>query len=169
MKSWKAIVANFAPTVAAALGGPLAGTATKFLASQLLGDENAKDAAIEAALLSATPADLAKLKEIDNNFALEMSKLDVDVFKLEIDDRQGARDLAKLNMWPQISLSALFIGGYFSLIFMLFSGEVVISENIKDMGNILLGVLTASVPQIMSFWFGSSSGSKEKTAKMVTK
>ena len=30
----------------------------------------------------------------------------------------------------------------------------------------ILGVLTAAIPQILNFWFGSSVGSKEKTSGM---
>lgn len=161
---WKSVISNLAPTLAAALGGPLAGTATKFLADQLLGNKDASSGEIEAAILGATPDDLARLREIDNNFAIEMAKLDVDVFKIETEDRSNARDLAKLNMRPQIILSVLFIGGYFSIIYVLFSGHVVIDASVKDMFNILLGVLTANVPTIMAFWFGSSHGSKVKTA-----
>ncbi len=162
--NWKNIVSNLAPTIATALGGPLAGTATKFLANEFLGNSDANEKDLQAALVGATPEDLAKLREIDNKFALEMSKLDIDVFALEVEDRKSARGLAKVNMRPQMILSTIFIGGYFVLIFLLFSGEVQITENIKDMANILLGVLTASIPSIMQFWFGSSSGSKEKSA-----
>lgn len=160
--SWKNIVGNLAPTIATALGGPLAGTATKFIASKLLGDENATDKDIENFISNATPEQLANLRKIDNDFALEMARLDVDVFALEIKDKDSARDLAKVNMLPQIVLSALFILGYFGIVGVLFSGAVVIDETIRDMSNILLGVLTANIPAIMSFWFGSSHGSKTK-------
>ncbi|MFT6220702.1 MAG: hypothetical protein ACJA0C_000099 [Candidatus Endobugula sp.] len=30
----------------------------------------------------------------------------------------------------------------------------------------ILGVLTAAIPQILGFWFGSSLGSKQKTESM---
>jgi len=159
---WKKIVGTLAPTLATALGGPLAGTATKFLAAELLGDENATEADIGEHLAGANPEQLAKLREIDNSFKLEMKRLNVDLEKLYVDDRNGARELAKVNMWPQIVLSFVFITGYFAIVYLLFSGSVVIDESIRDMSNILLGVLTANIPAIMSFWFGSSHGSKNK-------
>ena len=160
--NWKKIVGNLAPTLATALGGPLAGTATKYIADKLLGNESATEADIEAFISGANPEQLAKLKEIDNKFAVDMAKLDVDVFKLEVEDKKSARQLAEKNMWPQITLSVIFIGGYFALVFVLFSGKVTITDDIRDMANILLGVLTASIPSIMQFWFGSSHGSKTK-------
>ena len=161
--NWKKIVGNLAPTIATALGGPLAGTATKFIASELLGNGNAKKRDIEAFISNATPDQLAKLRQIDNDFAIKMAELDVNVFELEVKDRDSARGLAKQNMWPQIILSTLFIIGYFLVVGVLFSGVVVINDSIRDMSNILLGVLTANIPTIMAFWFGSSHGSKLKT------
>ena len=166
MKDWKSIVGTLAPTIATALGGPLAGTATKFLSSALLGNENATEHDLEAAIIGSTPEQLAKLREIDGNFKLEMKRIDVDVYALEVDDRKNARDLAKSNMIPQMTLSTIFIGGYFVIVWMLFSGHVVIDDSIRDMSNILLGVLTANIPSIMQFWFGSSHGSKQKAAKL---
>ena len=163
--SWEKIVANLAPAIATALGGPLAGTATKFIAPELLGNEAATEKDIEAFMSSASPEQLANLKRIDNDFAVKMAELDVDIFSFEIKDRDSARSLAKVNMLPQIVLSALFILGYFAIVAVLFSGAVVIDESIRDMSNILLGVLTANIPAIMSFWFGSSHGSKTKANK----
>jgi len=165
MGDWKSIVGTLAPTIATALGGPLAGTATKFLSSALLGNEDASEHDIEAAILGANPDQLGKLREIDNSFKIEMKRIDVDVYALEVDDRKDARDMAKANMVPQMTLSTIFIGGYFVIVWMLFSGQVVIDDSIRDMSNILLGVLTANIPSIMQFWFGSSHGSKQKTKR----
>ena len=159
---WKKIVANLAPTISTALGGPLAGTAVKYLVDEFIG-EDGNESQLEGALIGATPEQLAKIKEIDSKFAADMAALDVDVYRISVDDRKDARGLAKVNMWPQIVLSVIFIVGYFALVFMLFAGKISISEDMKTTGNILLGVMTGAFPQIMSFWFGSSHGSKEKT------
>jgi len=162
MSDWKNVLGSIAPTLATALGGPMAGTAVKFLAGHFLNDEDASVADIEAAIVCSTPEDLAELKRIDANFKIEMKKLGVDVYRIEVGDRQGARNMAAVNMMPQIILSIIFVGGYFGLVYMLFAGHVVIDESIRDMSNILLGVLTANIPGIMQFWFGSSHGSKHK-------
>lgn len=163
MKDWKKIIQGIAPTLATALGGPLAGTATKFLADTLLGDENAGEAALEAAILNASPDELARIKQIDNDFDIKMKSLDIDVFDLEVKDRQSARNMAKLNMWPQIILSVIFLGGYFGIIYMLFSGHVKMTPEIEQMGTIMLGVITGAIPTILQFWFGSTHGSHKKT------
>lgn len=164
--SWQDIVKTIAPVLGTALGGPMGGAASKFIADKLLGNPDATPSDIEDFIVGASSAEMIKLKELDNDFKLEMRKLNIDVFKIEADDRNSARSLFKVNIWPQIVLSAIFITGYFVILYMLFSGEVAISESLRDVVNILLGVLTAAVPQIMSFWFGSSLGSKEKTNSM---
>ena len=53
MKDWKKVLGGIAPTIATALGGPLAGTATKFLASSLLGKDEASESELEAAIIGA--------------------------------------------------------------------------------------------------------------------
>lgn len=164
MKSWKRVLGSLAPTLAAAFGGPVAGTAAKFLADKLLGKPDASQAEIEAGILGATPEQLATLRELDNEFRIAMEKINVDVFALEVDDRKSAREMAKVNMWPQVALSILVIGGYFILVYMLFSGEMKLTDGMAQMGNVLIGVLTAVIPMVFQFWFGSSHGSKSKTA-----
>jgi len=167
--SWQDIVKAVAPTLGMALGGPMGGAATKFLADKLLGKDGGDNKDLESFVLGANPEQLAELKKIDSEFKVKMRELDIDVFALEIKDLDSARGLFKVNIWPQIVLSAIFITGYFAILYMLFSGGVAISESMRDVVNILLGVLTAAVPQILSFWFGSSLGSKEKTHSMKGK
>ena len=153
---WKKIVAGVAPTIATALGGPIAGTATKFIAAKLLGKADATEDEIGAYLAGATPEDLAKLRDIDNDFKLQMKKLNIDLVRLGQEDRKDARDLAKANMWPQIVISIVFIGGYLWTVSALFDGELNLVGTNRDMALMLLGVLTAGIPMILRFWFGGS-------------
>ena len=85
------LLAQVAPTIASALGGPLAGLAVKTLSSALLGTDQGSEQEIAAALSGATPEQLARLKEIDANFAITMKKLDIDLAKIDADDRSSAR------------------------------------------------------------------------------
>ena len=162
--NWQDVVKTVAPTLGTALGGPMAGAATKFIADKLLGNPNASEDEVETFMLGSSSADMLKLQELDKSFKLEMKKLKIDVFALEVKDRDSARGLYKINIWPQIVLSAMFILGYFTIVYLLFSGGVDIKDSIRDVSNVLLGVMTAAIPQILNFWFGSSLGSKEKTA-----
>ena len=160
---WKGLLGGIAPTIATAIGGPFAGTAVKFLAGELLGDENATEEELALAIQGATPEQLAQIKKVDYDFKTKMRELGIREKELAYQDTASAREMAtKTTLVPQIVLSALFIGGYFILVFILFSGQITIDDSIRDMSNILIGVLTGSFPSIMQFWFGSSHGSKTK-------
>jgi len=64
---------------------------------------------------------------------------------------------------PQMMISVIFLVLYFVILFAVFFTEASDSLNMKQSENsllgelqILLGVLTAGVGQILSFWFGKS-------------
>lgn len=162
---WKELVSSVAPVLGKALGGPFGGMAASAISNVLLGKENATEEELEAAVLSATPEKLLEIKKVDAQFKKDMKALDVDLEKSRLGDVQNSRELAKLNMWPQIILSAIFIGGYFWIVFALITKDLNVDPDQSTMVNVLLGVLTAGVANIMQFWFGSSHGSKQKTNK----
>lgn len=162
MAGWKDILRTIVPSVGNMLGGPLGGMATKFIAETLLGKPDASEEELEQAVLNATPEQLLKLKQSERDFKTKMKELGIDEFSLEIEDRKSAREMFKFNMWPQVCLSGLFITGYFAvLILMLIKGLKMSSDFM-----LVFGVITAAIPMILQFWFGSSTGSKEKTAKL---
>lgn len=169
MAKFKDILKGIAPTLATALGGPLAGVAANFITGKLSGDDSSQSTEIDSVLrnLTSSSEKLAQLKQIESDFKLEMEKLEVDVFALEVQDRSSARELAKENMWPQIGITFMFLGTYFALLFYMFSIEVSDEMNMEKGENsllgelqILIGVLTAGVPQILGFWFGGLFQSK---------
>lgn len=168
--SWKEIVRSVAPTIGTALGGPMAGMATKFIAEKMLGNKDAVEQEIQEFVLNASPEELVKLKELEQQFILDMKQLDIDVYELEVKDRDSARKLFEVNIWPQITLSTVFVLGYFGVLYFLMSGtdpqSLVQNPTMTGVFTTVLGVLTAAIPQILNFWFGSSLGSKEKTRGM---
>lgn len=167
MSSWKTLVRNIAPTIGAALGSPASGMAIKFLADKWLADNNASDKDVADFVLTASPEQLQGLKALENDFAIAMRELDIDVFELEVGDRQNAREMFKVNIWPQITLSALFILGYFGIMgILIYAHDAQINDRIFGILNTVIGVLTAAIPMILQFWFGSSQGSKDKTAQL---
>ena len=74
-------------------------------------------------------------------------------------------------MWPQVFFSVLFVCGYFATGYFLVRPETIAaldkSQWIQGVLTTILGVLTAAIPQILGFWFGSSTGSKEKTRELI--
>lgn len=165
--NWRALIGTVAPTLGAALGGPLGGMAGAVIAKVVLGKEKATDAEIESAMANATPDQLLALKKADQEFALRMKELEVDVFKTETADVQSARSLFSVNYWPQMILSGLFVSGYFLILWAYITGRVLIDDKLKDTVTVLIGIMSASVTGIMGFWFGSSFGSREKTAALA--
>ena len=67
------------------------------------------------------------------------------------------------NLIPQLPLSTLFICAYAALVYVIVVGEVETSDSTMPVLLIIVGSLTSSMTSVMSFWFGSSSGSKEKS------
>lgn len=158
----KKIIGAVAPGLATALGGPLAGAAATAILSGL-GVTKAEEA--DSAILAAAPETLAKLKESELQFQTRLAELGVDLEKIAADDRKSARDLAKQDSSPQRLISLVVLGIYLlalsAYVYMLVDGTKVNPELLAGMG-IILGALLREVPTVMQFWFGSSSGSKDK-------
>ena len=178
---WKATLATVAPTIATALGGPVAGIAANVALKALNLEPSGNPVADNETLsnvLSAGVGDpelLSKLRKAEADFKIELKRLDVDLERIHAGDRADARGLAKAKgLHVQAVLSAVFVVGYFGIFALLlqqFFGDnpVVLSKEALTIISLLLGVMTAAVKDIMQFWFGSSAGSKEKTIAMGTK
>lgn len=164
---WLKTLRTVAPTIATAVGGPLAGMAMKMVSDAVGGDLN--EDSLKDMVLAGNPETLLKLKQADQDFKVTMRELGIKEEQLSLDDRKSARDLAKSNMTPQIILSAIYTSGYLAVLWQFVTGEVIIPAQSQAAFSIILGVLTAAQTQILNFWFGSSSGSKVKTDYMSGK
>lgn len=156
----KDVISAVAPTVGLALGGPLGGLAGNVLAAMLGTNDPEK---IEDLIARQSPEALLALKKAEQDFLLKMKELGIQEEQLFVNDRTSARELAKVDMRPHVWLTALFLAGYFGLLYLFIAGEINVPPEYKDFSLALIGVITASVPQLMSFWFGSSHGSMQKT------
>ncbi|MBI5874897.1 MAG: hypothetical protein HZB81_03470 [Deltaproteobacteria bacterium] len=119
---WKSIVGSVAPTIATALGGPLAGMAVSAISQAVLGKPDADEAEIgEAIVKSNNPEILLKLKTAEQEFAAKMKQLDIDMEKIAADDRASARqrEVAVKDTTPR-NLAYLYTVGYFVMISALF-------------------------------------------------
>jgi len=164
---WKRTLATVAPAIATALGGPMAGVAVSMCGKALgLGDGVTEDD-LAAVVAGGNPETLVKLKEVENNFKLQMKQLDVDVQKIDVDDRKDARALGiAKGLGPQISLAFVFVCGFIYVLGVIFQGQS-IEPSMREIATYVLGILSAGLVQIMNYFFGSSSGSKEKTSAMA--
>lgn len=163
LKKIAAKIFPVAKVIATAFGTPFSGMALDVV-GKALGCEPKADAITKA--IDADPEAMAKIKVADADLDRQLKELDVDIFALEVDDRQDARDMARVNMMPQIVLAAAYNVSYFYMMFMLLSGTWTLpagSEGQLIAG--LIGVLTAALKDINQFWFGSSFGSKNKVSR----
>lgn len=166
---WKNLVRTVAPTIGTVLGSPMAGVAISALSEALLGRDNGTIQEVSKAVAKATPQDLAAIKQADVKLQQVMAELEIDVFSLEVEDRKSARDLFKINQWPQIILSGAFLTAYFVILGTVLLGDINIEAGFKDVVILLLGLMVREVPTVMGFWFGTSLGSKEKSAQLAVK
>jgi len=167
---WESIIKTVAPMLGAAIGGPFGGIAAKMITGAILGEDNATDDVESAkkAIAGATPAQLLLLKTTDHKFKTDMKQLDIDEKALNVDDRKSARDMQKITKSLAPGLIALCcMTGFFGILFALIF--IQIPEQSVQPLNVMLGVLGTLVVGIANYYFGSSSGSKEKTAIMGNK
>ena len=161
--NWKSIIGTVAPTIATALGGPMAGAAVKFLGSQFLGDENASEETVANFVRDANPETLMQIKQADQEFALQMERLGVDVFKLEVEDKKDARSNFKDSYMPSVlSVGLTLLIGV--LLYALFYIEP--PEGAREPLLIVLGMVVKEWSNSMHFWFGTTRSSQDKT-KMI--
>lgn len=164
------MLSSVAPAIGGAIGGPFGAVAAKGALALLgidakPGDEEAQ---LEQAMRSATPDDLLKLKQADQQFTKDMKALDIDLAKVNQADRASARDMAvKAGREPQIILSVVYTIAYGVVLYNFMAGNIHVPEQQQILFGSLIGILTAAQVQILNFWFGSSSGSKEKTAALA--
>ena len=164
---WKEILRNIAPVIGGAIGGPFGLIATSVLKADLLGQKEASDEELEKAIVNASPETLAKIRKIDASFKVRMEELGVQKKQLHQQDRSNAREMAaKTTMLPQMIISGVYILAFAWVLHTVFTMTVTLTDTQLVIVNMLIGILSAGLIQIMNFWFGSSSGSKQKTTHL---
>jgi hypothetical protein len=147
----KNIVGAVAPTLGTALGGPMGGMAANMIA-EVLGVPNTPKA-IEKAIAEATPEQMLELKKAEQDFEVQMKELDVDVFKLETQDKQDARGKFGKD-WTARIMGIATVGGFLGYIFMVTIQPP--EQNSEALINLVLGYLGGLASAVISFYFGAS-------------
>lgn len=165
--NWKSLVGSVAPTLATALGGPLAGLAVKTIGDALGLSQSTEDT-VSAALAGATPETLLKLKQADQEFAVKMKELDIHLEEIDAGDRDSARKMqvSTRSLVPPL-LATLVTVGFFGILIGLMYGVLKTEDNNELL--ILLGALSSSWGMVVSFYFGSSQQSHMQTRIMGEK
>jgi hypothetical protein len=148
---FKNIVGAVAPTLGTAIGGPMGGMAANMIADVLGVPNNQKS--IEQAIQNATPEQMLELKKAEQAFEVQMKELDVDVFELEVADKQNARSMFSKD-WTARIIGLFTIGGFLGYIFLVTLQPP--EQNSEALINLVLGYLGGLASAIISFYFGAS-------------
>ena len=148
---FKNIVGAVAPTLGTALGGPMGGMAANMI-SEVLGVPN-NQKSIETAIQNATPEQMLELKKAEKQFEIQMKELDVDIFELEVADKQNARGMFS-KAWTARIIGLFTIGGFLGYIFLVTLQPP--EQNSEALINLVLGYLGGLASAIISFYFGAS-------------
>ena len=155
------ILKNVAPVLATAVAGPAGGAAVGWIADKLGIDDATVEGVTQA--LTGNPDMALKLKELDLEYA-----------KLEVADRDSARQAyatvatsehaTKLDkaVVPMLALGTVTLA--FGFIAILMFRDVPVDQ--QQMVIFALGFITSSAGQVLSFYFGSSQGSKDKNKEI---
>lgn len=162
------LLGQVAPSIATALGGPLAGVAVRTLSSALFGHEDGTEEQISEAMSNATPDQLAAIKKVDADFKVQMKSLDIDLERIAAGDRDSARQMQRETRdWTPKALAFFITFGFFgALVWILIFG---IPKNGTEVLLMMLGSLSTSWTGVVQFYYGSSAGSKAKTEALTSK
>jgi hypothetical protein len=151
---FKNIIGAVAPTLGTAIGGPMGGMAANMIAD-VLGVPNDQKS-IEQAIQNATPEQMLELKKAEQAFEVQMKELDVDVFELEVADKQNARSMFSKD-WTARIIGVATIAGFLGYIFLVTLQPP--EQNSEALINLVLGYLGGLASAIISFYFGASHSS----------
>jgi len=152
----KGLVGAVAPSLATAMGSPLAGAAMSAIADKLGVKNEPKE--IERAIQNATPEQLVAIKEAELDFEAKMAQMEVDIFALETADVQDARQAFKGDWTPRVfGLVSLF--GFIGYIFLVTIQPP--DANSDTIVSLVLGYLGGLVSGISSFYFGASHAKED--------
>ena len=149
----KNVVGTLAPTIGSALGGPMGNMAANVIADVLGVKPEPK--ALQKAMESATPEQMAEIKKAEFEFETQMKELDVDIFALETADKQDARQKFSKD-WTTRVMGIAVLGGFLGYIFMVTLQPP--EQNSEALINLVLGYLGGLASAVVSFYFGASNG-----------
>jgi hypothetical protein len=149
---------TIAPTIATALGGPLAGMAVSAISKAIGCDPNEVQDIISSGKLTAEQVASIQLAELE--LKKQAQSMNLDFAKLTAEDKKSAREMQiATRSWIPPVMALGVTCGFFGILFGLMYGQIQHAPQI----DIMLGSLGTAWTGIISFYFGSSAGSQAKT------
>lgn len=165
---WKGTLAKLAPTVASALGGPLAGAAVSAIGDLLGMPEPTQDkikAAIESGQL--TGEQISALRQLEMKLKAEEQERGFRYEELEFKDRADARgrdtEITKAGRhnYRADAMFVLAVAVIVGLVWAIWQ-EPGINEFLKGIVTLVLGRFLGYLDGIYNFEFGTTRGSQSK-------
>lgn len=150
---------QIAPTIATAMGGPLAGMAVSAISKAIGVDPDKVGDLISSNKLSAEQIAQVKIAEIE--LQKQANELGLNFEKLEVEDRKSARDMQATtkSIVPPLLAGTVTVG-FFGIMGMMFFNKI---DSTNPAILMMLGSLGTAWTGIISYYFGSSAGSQAKT------
>jgi len=157
-------IAAVAPTVALALGGPVAGLAVTALSQALTGKQDTTADQLSLLLAKPNADQITKLKEAEQVFNQTMKQLDINIIQIAANDLASARQREVTtgdHLTPRV-LAVLVSVGFFGILGWMLDNAIPASG--KEALLVMLGALGTGWTAVLSYYFGSSAGSFDKNA-----
>lgn len=174
---WKDLIRKVAPTVASAIGGPLAGVATTALSQIILGKPDATQDELQMAVSNGqlTGEQITEIKKLEMQLKAEEAERGFRYSDLEyktevayLEDRQSARARQQENkdtMPQQIFYLLLFI--YVAQQAAMLGGLVPTDDFVRALITRGFGIIETGLIGAIGFFIGSSRGSKTATESLT--
>ncbi len=148
---------TIAPTIATALGGPLAGLAVDAVSKAIGIDPKDVQATISEGKL--TSDQIMAIKQAEIQMAARAQEMGLDFAKLGNEDRKSAREMqAETRSYIPAILAISVTVGFFGILV----GMMTETFKTSDALMLMLGSLGTAWTGIIAFYFGSSAGSQAK-------
>jgi hypothetical protein len=162
----KSFLSGIAPTIASALLGPLGGVAVAGL-TKVLGIDGGTVADVTKAISDGrvTPEQVAEIRKLELQYQADEKERGFRYSELEFKDRDSARQMQMTtNSSTPTVLTYMVTVGFFAILgLMLYDETVVNSPPLL----IMLGSLGTAWTGCISYWFGTTSNSMNKTTLLA--
>lgn len=150
---------SIAPTIATAMGGPLAGMAVEAISKAIGVDPSEVQNTINSGRMTADQ--IASLQTAEIALKARAQEMGLDFEKLAVADRASARQMQiSTNSFVPPALSIMIVVAWSAVQYFLLTH--VIDPSMRELIARVLGTLDGALMLVLSFYFGSSSGSQAK-------
>ena len=150
---------SIAPTIATAMGGPLAGMAVEAISKAIGVDPSEVQNVISSGKMTADQ--IASLQTAEIALKARAQEMGIDFEKLAVADRTSARQMQiSTQSFIPPALSIMIVLAWAAVQFFLLTH--VIEPTMRELIARVLGTLDGALMLVLSFYFGSSSGSQAK-------